>query len=153
MKKNIYNRYSRWDFPPVCSRFLLITQLTVIAVSLFFFGPQTAYSKGYTISRRSEEHTVNVQLDRYPMVLGDNSIEIEILDKTGRFINDAKVLINYYMPPMPRMAPMNYKVKASLDRECYRANMDIIMAGPWYIKIIFRYQGRIGTAKINVDAQ
>jgi len=151
--KTIDNKYPVFGFACLSYHFLIISQLIVILFSVFFIDPNSAYCKEYTISRQSREYLVKIHLDRYPLILGDNSIKIEILDKDGRFINDAKVLINYYMPPMPRMAPMNYKIKASSDRAFYKGNMDIIMAGPWYIKIIFQHQGRINTAKINVDAQ
>jgi len=34
-------------------------------------------------------------------------------------------------PPMPRMAPMNFKVEAKRKKEAYPAVMNLIMAGPW----------------------
>ncbi len=61
--------------------------------------------------------------------------------------------MNYYMPTMPRMVPMNYKTKASPQSEKYEAKMNIIMAGPWYIRIIIRHAGKIATTRFNVDAQ
>jgi hypothetical protein len=33
------------------------------------------------------------------------------------------------------MVPMNYKTKAAPDSKKYEAEMNIIMAGPWYIRI------------------
>jgi len=66
-----------------------------------------------------------------PPVLGDNQIEVEIKDASGKVVKDAEVLINYYMPPMPRMAPMNYRVDARLKGDSYRAKMVLVMSGPW----------------------
>ena len=80
----------------------------------FLFGlillliPGIANPKGYKVKRKAGEYEAEVKIDRYPPVLGDNNIEIEIKDAGGRLVTDAKVLVNYYMPPMPRMAPMNY---------------------------------------------
>jgi len=85
--------------------------------------------------------------------MGDNQVEIEIKDDSHKPVQDAKILVNYYMPPMPRMAPMNYRVKAVWSKESYRAKLDIIMAGPWYIKILFKDKDRMITTKFNVDAQ
>ena len=74
------------------------------------------------------------QLERYnPPVLGDNEIRIEIKDPQGGPVLDAEVLVNYYMPPMPKMAPMNYTIPAPLKGKEYRAVMDLIMTGPWNI--------------------
>jgi hypothetical protein len=63
------------------------------------------------------------------------------------------VLVNYYMPPMPRMAPMNYKADAKLKGDQYRLAMRLIMAGPWYIVVIFPRGGKTLTAKFNIDVQ
>ena len=99
------------------------------------------------------EYRVEATLDRYPLVIGDNHIDIKITDRSGKPVTDAKVLVNYYMPPMPRMVPMNYKTKANSESEKYEAKMNIIMAGPWYIRIIIRHAGKIATTRFNVDAQ
>ena len=111
-----------------------------------------AYAKGLEVKKKAGEYDVEVKIDRNPPIIGDNSIEIEI-KKAGKPVTDAKVLINYYMPPMPRMAPMNYKTDAKLKKENYTATMNFIMAGPWYIAIIINHEGKISTTKLNVDAQ
>jgi hypothetical protein len=111
-----------------------------------------AYAKGLEVKKKAGEYDVEVKIDRNPPIIGDNSIEIEI-KKAGKPVTDAKVLINYYMPPMPRMAPMNYKTDAKLKKDKYKATMNFIMAGPWYIAIIINHEGKISTTKLNVDAQ
>ena len=93
-------------------------------------------------------------IDRNPPIIGPNHMEVEIKDATtGSSITDAEVMVNYYMPPMPRMAPMNYTTRAELKGEKYRGTMHIIMAGPWIIRVlIVRAEKRV-SAKFNVDAQ
>ena len=110
------------------------------------------YAKDLEVKRKAGEYDVEVKIDRNPPIIGDNSIEIEI-KKAGKAVTDAKVLINYYMPPMPRMAPMNYKMDAKLKKEKYKATMNLIMAGPWYIAIIINHEGKISRTKLNIDAQ
>jgi hypothetical protein len=110
-------------------------------------------ARSYEVKKRVGGYEAEVRLDRNPPVLGDNPIEIEIRDERGRNVTDAKVLVNYYMPPMPRMAPMNYVTDGKLKGEKYKATMKFIMAGPWIIAIkIFRDGSSLST-KINVDAQ
>jgi hypothetical protein len=63
------------------------------------------------------------------------------------------VLVNYYMPPMPRMAPMNYTTDAKLKGKKYKATMNLIMSGPWVIAVKITLDGKTTTAKFNIDAQ
>lgn len=111
------------------------------------------HSKEFTVRLTAGDYNVIAEIERYPLVLGDNKLEVEIKDSTGKKVTDVEVLINYYMPPMPRMVPMNYKTQAGLKGDKYRATMNIIMSGPWYIKVIINNSGKISTAKFNVDAQ
>jgi hypothetical protein len=124
-----------------------------IFVLLLCLTPGFAYSKGLEIKKRAGEYEVEIRMDKNPPILGENQIEIEIKDNRGKIITDAKVLINYYMPPMPRMAPMNYKTDAKIKKERYTATMNIIMSGPWIIVIKITREGKTSSAKINVDAQ
>ncbi len=115
--------------------------------------PSIANPKAYELKRKAGEYEAEVKIDRYPPVLGDNKIEIEIKDAVGKRVTEAKVLVNYYMPPMPRMAPMNYTTDARLKGEKYKATMNFIMSGPWIIAIKISHAGKTSTAKFNVDAQ
>ncbi len=124
----------------------------IFALTLLLI-PSIANPKGYELKRKAGDYETEVKIDRYPPVLGDNKIEIEIKDGGGNRVTDARVLVNYYMPPMPRMAPMNYVIDAKLKGEKYKATMNFIMSGPWIIAIKINHAGKISTAKFNVDAQ
>jgi hypothetical protein len=126
----------------------------ILILSIFLLLPTIAWGRGYEAKRKAGEYEIEVKIDKNPPVaIGDNHIEIEIRDGAGQYVTDAKVLINYYMPPMPRMAPMNYRTDAKLRGEKYRATMRFIMAGPWVIAIKVTREGKIVTTKLNVDAQ
>ena len=112
-----------------------------------------AYAKGYEVKKKAGEYETRIRIDRNPPVIGNNNIEIEIKDATGKYVMDARVLVNYYMPPMPRMAPMNYRTDARLKGEKYKATMNFIMTGPWIIAVKITRQGKTSTTKINVDVQ
>jgi hypothetical protein len=111
-----------------------------------------AYSKDLDLAGKAGDFEVRARIDRNPPILGHNHMEIEINDSGGR-VTDANVMVNYYMPPMPRMAPMNYTTKAELKGDKYRMTMDLIMAGPWIIRVLITRDGRKATAKFNIDAQ
>jgi len=109
-------------------------------------------AKDLDLTGRAGEFEVHARIDRNPPILGHNHVEIEIKDSGGR-VTDADILVNYYMPPMPRMAPMNYTTKAELKGEKYKMTMDLIMAGPWIIRVLITRDGKRATAKFNIDAQ
>lgn len=98
-------------------------------------------------------YSVNIKLNRNPPIVGENKIEIKINDARGRMPNDATVLVNYYMPPMPRMAPMNYKIPAPKSGDHYKAMLNFIMAGPWVIAVKITDGGNMRTAKFHIDAR
>jgi hypothetical protein len=113
-----------------------------------------AEAKNYEASKRAGDYQVEIVIDRNPPVaIGNNNIEIEIKDKAGKPVTDGQVIINYYMPPMPRMAPMSYRTEAKMKKGKYCATMRFIMAGPWYIAVIIHHGGKTSTTKISVDAQ
>jgi hypothetical protein len=128
-------------------------KILVLLFPLIFLAPG-ADAGNYEASKKAGDYQVEILIDRNPPVaIGDNRIEIEIKDKTGKTVTDAQVTVNYYMPPMPRMAPMNYRTEARMKKGKYYATMKFIMAGPWYIAVIIRHNGKTSTTKINVDAQ
>ena len=122
-------------------------------VFILVLGAAYVYAKEYQAKKKIGECEVEVKLDRNPPSLGDNNIEIEIKDGGGRSVTDAKVLVNYYMPPMPRMVPMNFITDAKLRKEKYKATMNLIMSGPWIIAVKLTLSGKTSTVKFNVDAQ
>ncbi len=61
--------------------------------------------------------------------------------------------MNYYMPPMPRMAPMNYKTQAKLKKDAYTMSMRLIMAGPWIIVVKITVGGKTMSARFHIDAR
>ena len=129
-----------------------VRKCLIFALLLLLF-PGIASTRGYEVKKRLGEYEAEVRMDRNPPSLGDNSIEIEIKDAGGKPLTEAKVLVNYYMPPMPRMAPMNYVTDAKLKGEKYKATMNFIMSGPWVIAVKITHAGKTSTAKFNIDAQ
>ena len=127
--------------------------LALFLILLLILSAASASATSYGLRKKTGEYETEVKMDRNPPSLGDNNIEIEIKDARGKPLTEAKVLVNYYMPPMPRMAPMNYTTDAKLKGEKYKATMNFIMSGPWIIAVKITHGGKTSTAKFNVDAQ
>jgi hypothetical protein len=105
------------------------------------------------LKARAGGYDVALRIDRNPPVVGDNGLELRITDAAGAVLKDAKVLVNYYMPPMPRMAPMNYKTQAKLKKDAYAVSMRLIMAGPWVIVVKITVGEKTTSARFHIDAR
>jgi hypothetical protein len=119
--------------------------------SILFFGSAPVYAKDYQAKKKIGEYEVDIRMDRDPPIVGENNIKIGIRDNGGKPVKDVKVLVNYYMPPMPRMAPMNYRTEATLKGEQFQATMRFIMSGPWYVVVIIQREKSNSSVKFNVQ--
>jgi hypothetical protein len=120
-------------------------------VILFLFIPGLSHGRDLELRDKAGEYDVEIRLSRNPPVIGKNLIEVQIKDPSGQAIKVTGVAINYYMPPMPRMAPMNYVIQTEADRTKYRATMNFVMSGPWVIAVKISAAGRNRTAKFHLD--
>ncbi len=120
---------------------------------VFLLSAGIAYAKEYEVKKKAGQYNVEVKIDRNPPVVGDNNMKIEIEDASGKYVTDAKVVVDYSMPPMPGMPPMNYKTDAELKGNEYKATMNLSMSGPWNIAVKITRGGKTSTMKFTVDAK
>jgi len=112
-----------------------------------------AFAKGLELQRRSVQYIVEIRLDRNPPIVGDNEMEVYIKDVRGQILKGLNPVVNYYMLPMPRMAPMNYSIPAKPYKDYYRVSVNFIMSGPWVIAVKIPEDGKARTIKFNIDVQ
>jgi hypothetical protein len=112
-----------------------------------------AYSRDYTMRRQINGYTMDISINRNPPIIGKNIILIEIKDPFGKVLINSNVSVNYYMPPMPGMPPMNYTVQASPRGSGYAATMDLIMTGPWNIVIRANTAGKPLRMTVPIDVR
>ena len=112
-----------------------------------------ALAKDYEVKKKAGGFDVVVTIDKNPPVTGDNGVTIAIKDAGGKTVKDAKVVIDYSMPAMPGMPPMNYKADAMLKGDAYAATMNLSMAGPWNIAVKISAGSKTGSMKFTVDAK
>jgi len=112
-----------------------------------------AYAKDYEVKKKAGDYDVEVKIDKNPPVVGDNNVKIEIKDSSGKYVTDAKVVIDYSMPAMPGMPAMNYKANAELKGNEYKATMGLSMSGSWNIAVKITRAGKTSTMKFTVDAK
>ena len=122
-------------------------RLTVLALALLLLIQVTpAYGKNFAVRRTVDGYTLDVTINQNPPILGKNDLWVEIKDSAGKYVIDAMVTVNYFMPPMPGMPPMNYTVKASPRSSGYGTTMNLIMKGPWNIVI----RGGVGSKQLRM---
>lgn len=112
-----------------------------------------AQARDYEITKKLENYTVRVRIDKNPPITGKNNMIIEIKDSTSKNVTDAKVAVDYGMPAMPGMPAMNYKTSAMLHGTMYHAVVDFSMSGPWTVTIKILRGGKAQTVKLNVDVK
>jgi len=112
-----------------------------------------SFARDFTARKKIDGYTVDVAINRNPPIVAKNELLVGIKDALGKPVSDLKVMVNYYMPPMPGMAPMNYTVRASPKGDGYLVIMDLIMTGPWNIVIKTNVAGKRLAATFPIDVR
>jgi len=123
----------------------------LIAILILLLTVGIAYAKAYEVNKTAGEYSVQIKMDKNPPSVGMNNMEIAVTDKTGKPVNDAKVLVDYGMPAMPGMPAMAYKADAMNHGDRYHAALNISMKGPWYVTIKITSQGKTVSTKFTFD--
>jgi YtkA-like len=127
--------------------------IRILLFVLILFSLTALPAEALEARKAMGDYEVGMTINRNPPSVGENPIEIEIKGPGNRRITEAQVLVNYYMPPMPRMAPMNYLTPAALKGDRYRAVMHLIMDGPWIIALKITLNGKRSTAKFHINVR
>lgn len=112
-----------------------------------------AFAKSYELQKKAGDYSLDIRLDKNPPVVGDNLMELTIKDTDGKTVTDAKVAVNYTMPPMSGMAPMSYKIDSVLKGEKYQSTLKFSMSGSWNVEVKITQAGKTTPVKFNVDVK
>jgi len=134
-------------------RMKIIAFLTLVFMLSLFCSFDTVAAKDYEVSKKAGDLTVVIKIDKNPPVAGKNNIEIAIIDASNKAVTDAKVVVAYSMPPMPGMAPMNYKTDTELKGNVYKAQINYSMAGSWNNEVRITRSGKTVSTRFTVDAK
>ncbi len=125
----------------------------ILLLSIFVLMVGTAWGKNYEVTKKADDYTVKVEIDKNPPIVGNNNVTITINDASGKNVTDAKVKVEYSMPAMSGMPAMNYKTDAVLKGNEYKAVMNFSMAGSWNTVIDITQAGKLKKVKLNVDVK
>ncbi len=124
--------------------YLLITMLLTTGL---------AFAKDFELTKKVDDYTVLVKIDKNPPITGENNVSIEIKDAAGKNVTEAKVKLDYGMPAMPGMPAMNYKADAALKGNEYKAKVNFSMAGSWGMVVQITQAEKVKKVKLNVDVK
>lgn len=123
---------------------------TLLIVMAIIVG--TSSAKDYEVQKKAGEYNALIKIDKNPPVTGNNNIEITIKDAAGKYVTDAKVVVNYSMSAMPGMPALNYKTDTQLKGNAYKAKVNFSMAGSWNIDVRITHHETVST-KFSVDVR
>lgn len=127
---------------------------TALLLLVLLLAAQAGYAKDWVLTKEAGDYTVEVRIDKNPPVYSENKVTVAISDKDGAPVKDAAVRIEYSMPPMPGMPPMDYKADAELKKDKYVATMTPGMSGSWNITVKFkRPEGKVEKMGFTVDVR
>ena len=111
-------------------------------------------SKGYESQKTVDDLKITLSVQRYPLVKGDNSLNISVEDSAGKAVTDAAVNVHYHMPPMPGMAPMDFNAQAVPQRGGFFCSANVPMEGGWKAEVSVVRPGKPAVvATFNLDAR
>ncbi len=113
----------------------------------------TAWGKNYEVTKKVDDLTVRVDIDKNPPIVGDNNLSIAIKDASGKNVTDAKVKVDYGMPAMPGMPAMNYKTDMTLKGNEFKAKVNFSMSGSWNMTVQISQAEKVRRVKLNVDVK
>ena len=120
---------------------------------VFSFTVGLAFAKNYEVTKKVDEYTLVITIDKNPPIMGDNTFSLTIKDGAGKPVSDARVRIDYGMPAMTGMPPMNYKTEAPLKGNEYQAKLNFSMAGSWNMVVQITRADKVKKVKLNVDVK
>lgn len=132
---------------------LTVVTYTVVVCLLMAIAAPESWSKEYRVRKKRNGYTVDLSMNRNPPVLGENQVHIRVKDPNNTPLTLAQVTINYYMPPMPGMPPMNYTIATEQEGDTFDAILDFIMSGPWNIVIKVKQEGQMLTVTFPIDVR
>jgi len=127
-------------------------KIALVVLSLLL-SAGIVWAKDYEIQKKAGDLSVVVKMDKNPAVMGENGIVVSVKDAAGKEVTDAGVKVEYTMPAMPGMPPMNYGSVLAVQKNTYQGKLNFSMAGPWGIVVKIMRGGKTVSTKFSVDVQ
>ncbi len=107
----------------------------------------------HKIIKTTNNLTFNMEFNKNPPIRGSNTLTITLNNQDNSFVTDADVSVNYSMPGMPGMPPMNFNATAQLKGNSYKTDVNFPMPGSWNVRVKAVQGDEIRKVKFNVDVR
>jgi len=125
-----------------------------VLTGVLFVAIVVGCSKGYETKKAADDLNVTLKAGRYPLIKADNALSVIVADAMGKTVTDAVVQVQYYMPVMPGMAPMEFTAQAVPKGNGYSLTANIPMEGAWKVDVTATRPDKPAvTLTFNVDAR
>lgn len=122
-------------------------------VCILLLSAGLVWAKDYEVQKKAGDLSVTVKMDRNPAVMGENGIIVTVKDSAGKEVTDAGVKVEYSMPAMPGMPPMNYGAVLAATKNTYQGKVNFSMAGPWNVVVKIMRGSKTVSTKFSLDVQ
>ncbi|MDA8239320.1 MAG: FixH family protein [Nitrospiraceae bacterium] len=112
----------------------------VVFVAVVFLMTGIVYAKEFEVMQKAGNYYVEFKIDN--LRVGANNVAIEIKDKSGKYVSDAKVAVTYKMPEGIDLPPMHFKADMKLEGNEYKGVIKIPMAGDWETEVDITRAGK-----------
>ncbi len=111
-----------------------------------------ACARGYEETRQAGEYDVTMVIDNNPPVVGYNTVSVGIRDSSGKYVTDAKVVVDHCMHAKHGMPEMRYTADAVVRDSKYATKVHLCMPGCWMVDVKITRAGKTSTAKFSLNA-
>lgn len=140
----------------VSSALFLIDSESRLKAALEDFGmPGHGHGGTEPVSEASKtipkEVNISFRPDKGRLKAGDNTFKINLTDKNGNPVGDAKVDVLLHMPAMPSMGMPAMNITAEVEpakNGLYTANVDIPTGGQWHVKVTVSRPGKPSVSRV-----
>ncbi len=118
--------------------------VSIAMISFLFIACESGSgsdTKGFSKQVKSGGLDVSFYSDK-PLVVGDNIINVKVM-QNGKVVNGVtKVEFKAFMPEMPGMPYMKSSKLMKPDGDSYSENINLSMGGTWQIRIFIEKDGK-----------
>jgi hypothetical protein len=116
--------------------------ISVVIVTLSFVAcSDNSSTEGFSKSGKAGGLDV-IYSSSKPLVIGDNTIDVKIMESGKEVTGATKVEFKVFMPEMPGMPYMESVKLMRPNGEFYSGNINFSMGGTWQVKIFIEKDGK-----------
>lgn len=136
----------------------IVIAAVVLVLALAFWSPLVGWFTGQSggapagagVSEAAGPFQLTARVDPDPPAERGNTLWLAVKDSSGKSVSDARVQVEYRMPPMGGMSEMKGSAEVSPRNGQYAARYDLPMSGGWTLHVTVDAGGNHGEAEYGI---